>query len=203
MTGEDVLIKRAKKGEMAAFEALVSAYERRVYTLALRSTNSHEDALDITQEVFLKAYKGLPSCRGESRFSTWLYRITMNKCVDFARSKKNVAVEPIDDEKILQLPDFKEKNQPEKSLEKTELREEIDVALNMISEEHRKVVILRGVAGMKYSDIAKALSIEEGTVKSRIARARSALRKILIDRGNISLPSSSKQSERRREDAKL
>ena len=109
----------------------------------------------------------------------------------------------IDDEKILQLPDFKEKNQPEKSLEKTDLREEIDIALNMISEEHRKVVILRDVAGMKYSDIAKALSIEEGTVKSRIARARSALRKILIDRGNISLPSSSKQSERRREDAKL
>ena len=113
------------------------------------------------------------------------------------------SIKPIDDEKILQLPDFKEKNQPEKSLEKTELREEIDIALNMISEEHRKVVILRDVAGMKYSDIAKALSIEEGTVKSRIARARSALRKILIDRGNISLPSSSKQSERRREDAKL
>ena len=203
MTGEDVLIKRAKKGEMAAFEALVSAYERRVYTLALRSTNSHEDALDITQEVFLKAYKALPSFRGESEFSTWLYRITMNKCVDFARSKKNITLESIDDEKVVELQDLKEKNQPEKSFEKTELREEIDIALNMISEEHRKVVVLRDVAGMKYADIAKALSIEEGTVKSRIARAREALRKILIDRGNISLPSTSKQSERRREDAKL
>ncbi len=203
MTGEDVLIKRAKKGEMAAFEALVSAYERRVYTLALRSTNSHEDALDITQEVFLKAYKALPSFRGESGFSTWLYRITMNKCVDFARSKKNITLESIDDENVLEIQDVKEKNQPEKSLEKNELRDEINIALNMISEEHRRVVVLRDVAGMKYADIAKALSIEEGTVKSRIARAREALRKILIDRGNISLPSTSKQSERRREDAKL
>ena len=197
---EDVLIKRAKNGEVAAFEALVSAYERRVYTLAIRSTNSHEDALDITQEVFLKAYKSISSFRGDSGFSTWLYRITMNQCVDFARRKKNITVQSIDDDNLLQLPDTKESNQPEHSLEKSELRKELDTALDMVSQEHRAVVIMRDVVGMKYS---KTLEVEEGTVKSRLARARSALRKILIERGNISLPSTSKQSERRRENAKL
>ena len=200
---EDVLIKRAKNGEVAAFEALVSAYERRVYTLAIRSTNSHEDALDITQEVFLKAYKSISSFRGDSGFSTWLYRITMNQCVDFARRKKNITVQSIDDDNLLQLPDKKESNQPEHSLEKSELRKELDTALDMVSQEHRAVVIMRDVVGMKYSDIAKTLEVEEGTVKSRLARARSALRKILIERGNISLPSTSKQSERRRENDKL
>ena len=82
-------------------------------------------------------------------------------------------------------------------------RQELDIALSMVSEEHRKIVILRDVAGMTYADIASALSIEEGTVKSRLARARAALRKILIERGNISLPSTSKQTGRRREDAEL
>lgn len=203
MTEENVLLKRAKKGEMAAFEALVSAYERRVYTLALKSTNSHEDALDITQEVFLKVYKSLSSFREDSSFSTWIYRITVNQCVDFARRKKGAINESIDDDNLLHLPDTKENNHPEHFVEKSELKKEIDTALDMISKEHRMVVILRDIVGMKYSEIAKALSVEEGTVKSRLARARSALRKILIDRGNISLPSTSKQSERRREDAKL
>ena len=89
----------------------------------------------------------------------------------------------------------------EAALANSELRRELDIALGMISEEHRKIVILRDVAGMSYTDIASALDLEEGTVKSRLARARKALRKILIERGNISLPSSSKQSERGREDA--
>lgn len=203
MTGEEVLIKRAKNGEMAAFEALVSAYERRVYTFALRSTNSEEDALDITQEVFIKVYNSISSFKGESGFSTWIYKITMNKCIDFARSKKDTVVKSIDDDNVLTLPDIKDDNQPEKSLEKTELKKELETVLGMVSDEHRKIVVLRDVIGMSYDDIANELSIEKGTVKSRLARARSALRKILVDRGNISLPSTSKQTERRREDAKM
>lgn len=203
MTGEEVLIKRAKNGEMAAFEALVSAYERRVYTFALRSTNSEQDALDITQEVFIKVYNSISSFKGESGFSTWIYKITMNKCIDFARSKKDTVVKSIDDDNVLTLPDIKEDNQPEKSLEKTELKKELETVLGMVSDEHRKIVVLRDVIGMSYDDIANELSIEKGTVKSRLARARSALRKILVDRGNISLPSTSKQTERRREDAKM
>lgn len=199
VSGEQVLLQRAKKGEIAAFEALVNAYERRVYALALRSTGSEADAADITQEVFLRAYRALPTFRGESGLSTWLYRITVNLCVDLAR--KNNPTDSLDEEHAGSIPETRGAHQPEAALANSELRRELDIALGMISEEHRKIVILRDVAGMSYTDIAAALDLEEGTVKSRLARARKALRKILIERGNISLPSSSKQSERGREDA--
>lgn len=194
MTGEKVLLQRAKKGEMAAFESLVTAYERRVYSLALRSTGSEADAADITQEVFLRAYRSLDTFRGESGFSTWLYRITVNLCVDLAR--KNNPAESLDDEQALEAPETRGAYQPETALANSELRRELDAALSLVSEEHRKIVILRDVAGMSYADIAAALELEEGTVKSRLARARAALRKILIERENISLPSASKQTER-------
>ena len=203
MTGEKVLLQRAKKGEIAAFEALVSAYERRVYALALRSTGSEDDAADITQEVFLRAYRSLDTFRGDSGFSTWLYRITTNLCVDLARKKNSAPTDQLDEEAIGRVPETRSEQRQEEALESSELRRELDIALSMVSEEHRKIVILRDVAGMTYADIASALSIEEGTVKSRLARARAALRKILIERGNISLPSTSKQTGRRREDAEL
>ena len=201
MTGEKVLLQRARKGEMAAFEALVSAYERRVYSLALRSTGSEQDAADVTQEVFFRAYRALDTFRGDSGFSTWLYRITMNLCVDLAR--KNSAPPPVslDEEQNAEISETRGGYQPETALETNELRRELDTALSLISEEHRRIVILRDVGGMSYADIAAALDLEVGTVKSRLARARAALRKILIERGNISLPSASKQTERGREDA--
>lgn len=204
MTGEKVLLQRAKKGEMAAFESLVTAYERRVFTLALRSTGSEHDAADITQEVFLRAYRSLDSFRGDSGFSTWLYRITSNLCVDYARKAaaggKVVTLGGDDDEQREDIPDPNQMGRPEEALENKELRQELDAALKLLSAEHRRIIILRDVAGMRYSDIASMLEIEEGTVKSRLARARAAMRKILVDRGNISLPSASKQTERRRDD---
>lgn len=201
MTGEKVLLGRAKKGEIDAFEALVTAYERRVYSLALRSTGSEADAADITQEVFLRAYRSLETFRGESGFSTWLYRITVNLCVDLARKNSGVQQETLDELHAAAVPDTCSDHQPEAALANSELRRELDIALSMVSEEHRKIVILRDVAGMSYADIAAALELEEGTVKSRLARARAALRKILIERGNIALPSASKQTERGREHA--
>ena len=144
--------------------------------------------------MFLRAYRSLDTFRGESGFSTWLYRITVNLCVDLAR--KNNPAESLDDEQALEAPETRGAYQPETALANSELRRELDAALSLVSEEHRKIVILRDVAGMSYADIAAALELEEGTVKSRLARARAALRKILIERGNISLPSASKQTER-------
>lgn len=201
MTGEKVLLQRAKKGEMAAFESLVTAYERRIHALALRSTGSESDAADITQEVFLRAYRALDSFRGDSGFSTWLYRITANLCVDLARKSKGTPSETLDGENTIEVPDLRGEHQPEAALQNKELRRELDIAMSMISEEHRKIVILRDVAGMSYADIAEALELEQGTVKSRLSRARAALRTILIERGNIVLPSASKQTERGREHA--
>lgn len=203
MTGEKVLLARAKKGEIAAFESLMTAYENRIYSLALRSTGSEQDAADITQEVFLRAWKNLDSFRGDSSLSTWLYRVTSNLCVDFARKKAAEGMlTSIDDEEspAADLADSSRMAQPEAAAENSELREELQFALAQLSEEHRRVVLLRDVAGMTYTDIARTLGLEEGTVKSRLARARASLRKILLERGNISLSASSKQAEGRRAD---
>lgn len=201
MTGEKVLLARAKKGEIAAFESLMTAYENRVYTLALRSTGSEQDAADITQEVFLRAWKSLDSFRGDSSLSTWLYRVTSNLCVDFARKRAaegNIASIDDTESPAASIPDPARTIQPEQAVENQELREELQHALAQLSEEHRKVVLLRDVAGLTYTEIARTLGLEEGTVKSRLARARNSLRKILLERGNISLPTSSKQTEGRR-----
>ena len=203
MTGEKVLLARAKKGEIAAFESLMTAYENRIYSLALRSTGSEQDAADITQEVFLRAWKNLASFRGDSSLSTWLYRVTSNLCVDFARKKAAEGMPTsIDDEEspAADLADPSRMAQPEAAAENSELREELQFALAQLSEEHRRVVLLRDVASMTYTDIARTLGLEEGTVKSRLARARASLRKILLERGNISLSASSKQAEGRRAD---
>ena len=204
MTGEKVLLARAKKGEIAAFETLMRAYENRVYTLALRSTGSEHDAADITQEVFLRAWRNLDSFRGDSSLSTWLYRVTANLCVDLARKKTGEgASASIDDEEspAAAVADPVRMNRPEEAAENNELRQELQYALSQLSEEHRRIVILRDVGGLSYADIARPLGLEEGTVKSRLARARAALRRILTERGNISLASPSKDTEGRREHA--
>lgn len=200
MTGEQVLMQRARKGEIAAFETIVTAYERKIYALALRSTGSEADAADITQEVFLRAWKSMGKFRGDSSVSTWLYRITMNLCVDHAR-RKNIQAVPLTDEEgtELPLPDTRADNLPEAALEGRELSNELQTALGMLTDEHRQIILLRDVSGLSYQEIGRLLTLEEGTVKSRLARARRNLREILIKRGNISLPSASKYQERRQE----
>ena len=200
MTEEKVWIQRAQKGDAAAFEQLVTAYERKVYALALRSTASEADAADLTQEVFLRAWRSLNSFRGDSTVSTWLYRITMNICIDFSR-KKSLQLVPLADEEgnELPLPDRRTTNSPEAALENQELSRELNTALKQLTPEHRQAILLRDVSGLTYQEIGRMLALEEGTVKSRLARARRNLRNILIKRGNISLPSASKEHERRQE----
>jgi len=200
VTEEKVWIQRAQKGDAAAFEQLVTAYERKVYALALRSTGSEADAADLTQEVFLRAWRSLNSFRGDSTVSTWLYRITMNICIDFSR-KKSLQLVPLADEEgnELPLPDRRTANSPEAALENQELSRELNTALKQLTPEHRQAILLRDVSGLTYQEIGRMLALEEGTVKSRLARARRNLRNILIKRGNISLPSASKEHERRQE----
>nr|WP_297284491.1 sigma-70 family RNA polymerase sigma factor [uncultured Agathobaculum sp.] len=183
---EKHILARAKRGELDAFEELVRRYEKRVYAVALRSSGSPEDAADIVQEVFLRAWRSIESFRGDSGFSTWLFRITMNLCVDFARHKQaQPQTQSIVDEEEneRQVPDTAPT--PEEHLENRELGRELAAALEEISEEHRRIVLLRDVSGMSYTEIADVLEISEGTVKSRLSRARIALRKVLLRRGNL------------------
>lgn len=186
MTEEKALLSRARRGEMSAFEDLVTRYEKRVYALALRSTGDAEDAADLTQETFLRAWRAMDGFRGDSGFSTWLFRITMNLCVDFARRKTAVPqTQSLTDEEEREraLPDTAPT--PEQHLENSELGRELVAALGEVSEEHRRIVLLRDVSGLSYTEIAEVLELSEGTVKSRLSRARLALREILLARGNI------------------
>ncbi|MFQ7241703.1 RNA polymerase sigma factor [Agathobaculum sp.] len=184
------ILARARRGELDAFEELVRQYEKRVYAVALRSSGSPEDAADITQEVFLRAWRSIESFRGDSGFSTWLFRITMNLCVDHARHKNaQPQTQPLvvgEEDAERPIPDTAPT--PEEHLENSELGRELAAALDEVSEEHRRIVLLRDVSGLSYTEIAEVLEISEGTVKSRLSRARIALRTILLRRGNL-LPS--------------
>ena len=186
------IVAQARRGELSAFEELVTRYEKRVYAIALRSSGSPEDAADITQEVFLRAWRSMKDFRGDSGFATWLFRITMNICVDHARHRQTqpqtMALTNDEDE---ERPIHDTAPTPEEHLDNSELGRELAAALDEVSEEHRRIVLLRDVSGMSYTEIAEILEVSEGTVKSRLSRARIALRKILLKRGNLfHLPSS-------------
>ena len=141
------ILARARRGELDAFEELVRQYEKRVYAVALRSSGSPEDAADITQEVFLRAWRSIESFRGDSGFSTWLFRITMNLCVDHARHKNaQPQTQPLvvgEEDAERPIPDTAPT--PEEHLENSELGRELAAALDEVSEEHRRIVLLRDV----------------------------------------------------------
>ena len=130
------IVAQARRGELSAFEELVTRYEKRVYAIALRSSGSPEDAADITQEVFLRAWRSMKDFRGDSGFATWLFRITMNQCVDYARHKQSQPpTQPLvqgedDEERELPLPDTAPS--PEEHLENSELGRELAAALDEV-----------------------------------------------------------------------
>ena len=187
---EQELVERAKKGEEAAFEVLVTDNEKRIYNLCRRLTGNPEDAAELTQEAFLNAWRGLGRFQGESSFSTWLYRLATNACIDFLRREKRrqnlsmtVSLDDEEEARQVELPD--ERYTPERELERTEVRQAVAAGLEKLTPEHRQVLVMRELSGLSYAEIGAVLGLEEGTVKSRIARARNALRKVLTERGNF------------------
>lgn len=186
---EAALIERVLGGETDAFEPLVVENQSRVYHLALKMLSDPEDAYDVSQEAFLKAFTSLKSFKGESSFSSWLYRITANLCLDQLRSRKKqkaASLVYLDDEEAeqeLQLPDLR--YEPEAETERRELRRAIDGALEKLPAQSRSILLLREASGLSYSEIGETLGLEEGTVKSRLFRARAKLAKILRDEGTF------------------
>lgn len=188
-TSENDIIQRVLGGDVNAFEEIVRRYEKTVYNLALRMVGSRDDALDMAQEAFIKAYGSLASFRGESKFSSWLYRITTNVCLDFLRAKSRRPQVSLDggeseDESALPLPDGRD--MPEQALMKKLDMQALYAGLERLPVHHRQVLVMRELGGMSYADIARELSLEEGTVKSRISRARKSLCAFLLSDGNIS-----------------
>ena len=184
----DELVRAAAGGDEDAFAQLVALHEKKVYNLALRMCGDPEDAWDAAQEAFLSAWRGLPSFRGEAGFSTWLYRLTSNAAIDLLRRNKRQRGEASLDDENLGIDAVDRAPSPQEQAEAAELRGAVTAGLFRLSDAHRQALILREVQGLSYEEIAAALAVDMGTVKSRIS-----LRKILQESGNLSgyLPSKS------------
>ncbi|MEW5764214.1 MAG: RNA polymerase sigma factor [Acidobacteriota bacterium] len=178
-------VARFQAGEEAAFESLVRRHERTVYRLALRMLRHPEDAMDATQEIFIRTFRGLRSFRGEAAFRTWLYGIALNVC----RTRGSAAARRSPAESLDRTGDEAEGRplrivkdpspDPAERVLGGELYAALQAALSKISAEHREILVLREVEQLDYGELSSLLGVPEGTVKSRLARARRALRETL------------------------
>ena len=200
MTDEKVLIRKVLDGDQEAFAELVALHEKQVYNLCLRMTGHPEDARDLAQEAFLKAWRGLRFYKFESSFSTWLYRLTSNVCIDFLRQQKRrgtgslVVSDEEGEETELEVPD--PDPLPEQQVIQQENQRIVAAAMDELEEEFRLALTLRVVDELSYEEIGEILDLKPGTVKSRIARARIKLKKILTESGNLSNSDSSNQKRK-------
>lgn len=195
---EDLLLEKARHGDQEAFGELVRLYEKKVYALTLRMCKNPDDAAEAAQEAFLAAWQGLKFFRGEASFSTWLYRLASNACVDLLRKEQRhkAAAGPSlnDADTYIEVAD--DAATPQELAERSELREQIEEGLQSLSPEHREVLILRELHQLSYDEIAQTLDLDTGTVKSRISRGRKALRNFLLQSGNFSPPGASKEMKK-------
>lgn len=195
---EQKWIHAAREGDQNAFAELVRLYEKKVFALTLRMCKNPEDAAEAAQEAFLAAWQGLPNFRGDAAFSTWLYRLASNACVDLLRREgrhRDAAGPSFNDEVAnLEVPDTAAS--PHDLAERAELRTQVEEGLAALSPEHREVLILREIHQLSYDEISHILNLDSGTVKSRISRGRRQLRNFLLKSGNFSAAAPSNLAEK-------
>jgi RNA polymerase sigma-70 factor, ECF subfamily len=175
------LVKRVQKGDKGAFDMLVLKYQHKIVNLVMRYVRDPEQALDITQEAFIKAYRALPRFRGDSAFYTWLYRIAVNTAKNHLAAQRR---RPMDVELDLQDPEqydlharLKDTDTPEALSISREMKETVEQAIQSLPDDLRTAIILRELDGMSYEEIAETMECPVGTVRSRIFRARDAISK--------------------------
>ena len=178
---EKLLVKKSQSGDVESFELLISSYDKRAYNIAYRVMGNEEDAKDMAQEALLRVFRALKDFKGQSSFSTWLYRIVTNVCLDELRRRKNEKYVSMDsaiqtDNGELHMELCSDKETPENVYERVEQRELIKSAIREMNEEYRSVIVLRDIQGFSYDEISNILDCSLGTVKSRINRARTMLR---------------------------
>ncbi len=189
-TDDLTLVKRVRNGDQRAFKLLVERYQRKVYAVALGMLKDKEEAMDVSQEAFVKVYKYLDHFKGDASFYTWLYRITVNICIDIIRKRSGMGGEAVEFDETVPM-DVSEANigalgsrlgtNPQKSALRRELAEKIQEALAAVPEKHRAILLLREVEGMSYEDLSRTLDIPKGTVMSRLFHARAKVQKILSE----------------------
>jgi len=180
------LVRRARKGDLSAYDDLVRRYQERIYATVYHMTSNHEDANDLAQEAFIKAYQALRTFKGGSSFYTWIYRIAVNKTINFLKQRKNKAQMSLDDldfnaEHDPDLVALISEKTPRREAGLAELQEKLNEAMQKLSEPHRLVVTLHDVQGLSHEEIAKIMECNIGTVRSRLHYARQQLQAYLSD----------------------
>jgi RNA polymerase sigma-70 factor (ECF subfamily) len=177
---EGDLVKSARKGDLDAYDELVKRYQERIYATVYHMTSNHEDANDIAQEAFIKAFQALKSFRGGSSFYTWLYRIAVNKTINFLKQRRNKNHFSLNDldfnaEHDPDLVALISDKTPHREIGLSELQKKLNEALMQLSEPHRMVVVLHDVQGISHDEIAEIMDCNIGTVRSRLFYARQQL----------------------------
>jgi RNA polymerase sigma-70 factor (ECF subfamily) len=179
-------IKQARQGDLAAYDELVRRYQQRIYATIYHMTSNHEDANDLAQDTFIKAYQALKSFKGGSSFYTWVYRIAVNKTINFLKQRKNRVQMSLNDldfnaEHDPDMVALVSENTPRREAGLTELQEKLNEAMQKLSEVHRLVVTLHDVQGLPHEEIAQIMDCNVGTVRSRLFYARQQLQGFLVD----------------------
>jgi RNA polymerase sigma-70 factor (ECF subfamily) len=183
---ERQLVRRAKGGDMDAYDDLIRRYQERIYATIYHMTANHEDANDLAQETFIKAHQALKSFKGDSSFFTWVYRIAVNKTINFLKQRKNKTHMSLNDldfnaEHDADLVALISEKTPRREVNLIELQEKLNAAMQKLSEVHRLVVTLHDVQGLSHEEISKIMDCNTGTVRSRLFYARQQLQAYLSD----------------------